>query len=301
MHPKDIIADMKKMYDIQFLYSKAHQALQYELSLTYGTHEEAFKLLPLFGYVLEQQIPGTITDLQYDENGRFLYFFMSLGASLIGFRRCIRLVIAVDGTHLKGRFVGIMFVATARDGNEQVYPIAFGYGHPKSPILPLELLTTGWPIIMKPRLMQHGWEKPPEWPYLAFPYADKDLLSKGASNCPSFSNIVGLNVCSDATDIILGLIGRVGSVYGLSSCHPCFYAQGIRRPWLISWDDSDVSMGGGGISWDESGVTVEGGGIPWDDAVVTMRGGGISWDDMGVSMGEEGVSYGVTTEPKSGG
>ncbi|KAK2651698.1 hypothetical protein Ddye_011554 [Dipteronia dyeriana] len=128
MRPKNIIADMKTMYGIQILYSKAHQALQYVLSLTYGTYKETFKLLPSFGYVLEQQNLGTITDLQYDEDVRFLYFFMSLGASLIGFRRCMRPVIAVYGTHLKGRFGGIMFVATAQDENEWVYPIAFGYG-----------------------------------------------------------------------------------------------------------------------------------------------------------------------------
>ncbi|KAK2658273.1 hypothetical protein Ddye_004806 [Dipteronia dyeriana] len=53
MRPKDIIVDMKIMYGIQILYSKAHQALQYVLSPTYGTHEETFKLLPLFGYVLD--------------------------------------------------------------------------------------------------------------------------------------------------------------------------------------------------------------------------------------------------------
>ncbi|KAI9192247.1 hypothetical protein LWI28_019996 [Acer negundo] len=128
MRPKDVIADMKTMYGIQIMYSKAHDALQYALSLTYGTHEEAFQLLPSFAYVLEQQNPGTITDLQCTDDDKFLYFFMSLGSSIRGFRRCIRPVIAVDGTHLKGRFGGTMFVATAQDGNEQVYPVAFGYG-----------------------------------------------------------------------------------------------------------------------------------------------------------------------------
>ncbi|KAI9174822.1 hypothetical protein LWI28_023186 [Acer negundo] len=128
MRPKDVIADMKTMYGIQIMYSKAHDALQYALSLTYGTHEEAFQLLPSFAYVLEQQNPGTITDLQCTDDDKFLYFFMSLGSSIRGFRRCIRPVIAVDGTHLKGRFGGTMFVATAQDGNEQVYPIAFEYG-----------------------------------------------------------------------------------------------------------------------------------------------------------------------------
>ncbi|KAK2637458.1 hypothetical protein Ddye_032250 [Dipteronia dyeriana] len=34
---------------------------------------------------------------------------------------------AFEGTHLKGIFEGTMFVATALDGNEQVYPITFGY------------------------------------------------------------------------------------------------------------------------------------------------------------------------------
>ncbi|KAK2656245.1 hypothetical protein Ddye_009297 [Dipteronia dyeriana] len=36
-----------------------------------------------------------------------------------GFRRCIRPVITIDGTYLKKRFGGTMFVATAQDGNEQ--------------------------------------------------------------------------------------------------------------------------------------------------------------------------------------
>ncbi|KAI9187082.1 hypothetical protein LWI28_024199 [Acer negundo] len=48
MRPKDVIADMKTMYGIQIMYSKAHNALQYALSLTYRTHEEAFQLLPSF-------------------------------------------------------------------------------------------------------------------------------------------------------------------------------------------------------------------------------------------------------------
>ncbi|KAK2639424.1 hypothetical protein Ddye_027219 [Dipteronia dyeriana] len=51
MRPKDIIADMKTMYGIQIMYSKAYQSLDYALSLTYRTHEETFQLLSSFGYV----------------------------------------------------------------------------------------------------------------------------------------------------------------------------------------------------------------------------------------------------------
>ncbi|KAK3188273.1 hypothetical protein Dsin_027834 [Dipteronia sinensis] len=51
------------------------------------------------------------------------------GASIRGFRWCMRPVIAVDSTFLKGRRAGIMFVAATQDGNEQAYPIAFGCGN----------------------------------------------------------------------------------------------------------------------------------------------------------------------------
>ncbi|KAK2648925.1 hypothetical protein Ddye_016414 [Dipteronia dyeriana] len=105
----------------------AYQAPHYPLSLTYVTYEESFQLPSSFSYVLEQQNSGTITDLQCDEDGKFLYFFMSLGVSFRGFRRCMPIIL-VDGIHLMGIFRGTMFVATAQGGNEQVYPIAFGYG-----------------------------------------------------------------------------------------------------------------------------------------------------------------------------
>ncbi|KAI9174316.1 hypothetical protein LWI28_015471 [Acer negundo] len=135
MRPNYVIADMKTMYGIQIMYSKTYNAFQYALSLTYGTHEEAFQLLLSFSYVLEQQNPGTITDLQCTDDDKFLYFFMSLRSSIRGFQRCIRPVIAVHGTHLKGRIGGTMFVATAQDGNEQVYPITFGYGDSENNLL----------------------------------------------------------------------------------------------------------------------------------------------------------------------
>ncbi|KAK2647863.1 hypothetical protein Ddye_015352 [Dipteronia dyeriana] len=64
MRPKDIIIEMKTMYGIQIMYIKAYQALDYALSLTYGTHEETFQLLSSFGYVLEEKNPETMIDLQ---------------------------------------------------------------------------------------------------------------------------------------------------------------------------------------------------------------------------------------------
>ena len=55
-------------------------------------------------------------------------FFMSIGASLVGFHTSIRPVIAIDGTFLKAKYLGTLFIAECKDGNNQIYPLAFGIG-----------------------------------------------------------------------------------------------------------------------------------------------------------------------------
>lgn len=37
-------------------------------------------------------------------------------------------MIVVDGTHLKGKNKGVLFVAVTKDGNEQIFPLAIGVG-----------------------------------------------------------------------------------------------------------------------------------------------------------------------------
>ena len=53
---------------------------------------------------------------------------MSIGASLAGFHTSIRPVVAVDGTFLKAKYLGTLFIAACKDGNNQIYPLAFGIG-----------------------------------------------------------------------------------------------------------------------------------------------------------------------------
>ncbi|XP_057811352.1 uncharacterized protein LOC131025571 [Salvia miltiorrhiza] len=67
-------------------------------------------------------------DLEVDENNRFKHLFLALAASITPFFFSLRPVIVVDGTHLKGKNNGILFVAVTKDANEQVFPLAFGVG-----------------------------------------------------------------------------------------------------------------------------------------------------------------------------
>lgn len=76
--------------------------------------------------MLEKSNPGSVVDLQTCD-GAFQYCYFSLDACARAFRAC-RPVIVIDATHLKGKYKGVMFVASTKDANEQIVPLAFGIG-----------------------------------------------------------------------------------------------------------------------------------------------------------------------------
>ena len=65
--------------------------------------------------------------IQTDEENRFEYLFMALGLCIYGFIAS-RPVLAIDGTHFKGKYKGILYVTVAMDDNQQNFPITFGLG-----------------------------------------------------------------------------------------------------------------------------------------------------------------------------
>jgi hypothetical protein len=126
--PNDIIDDMKKQCGMTLGYNKAWRAREIALGLARGSPDESFTILPSYCHMLEMKNPGMVTFIDIDALNRFKYFFMALGPSIEGFKSCIRPVVAVDGTFLKCKHQGTLFIATSLDGNNQVYPLAFGIG-----------------------------------------------------------------------------------------------------------------------------------------------------------------------------
>ncbi|KAH9680511.1 SWIM-type domain-containing protein [Citrus sinensis] len=124
--PNDIRADMQQEYGVQLTYQQAYRAREVGLEIVRGNPAESYNLLPKYSHVLTTANEGTVTHLEQDGDGNFLYYFVALGSSIKGFMQYIRPVIAVDGTHLNGLYRGSMFVATCLDGNNQLYPLAIG-------------------------------------------------------------------------------------------------------------------------------------------------------------------------------
>ena len=119
-------------HDIQILYSKAWKEKEYAQNFVYGDSLHFFQPLPSDFYMLERENPRTVTKLKVDDETRFEYLFLSFGPCINGFVSCCRIVIVIDGTHFKGKFKGVMFVAAIIDGNEQIYLIEFGFGDEKN-------------------------------------------------------------------------------------------------------------------------------------------------------------------------
>lgn len=119
-----ILEDMK----VSSSYSKCWRAREKAVEEVLGLEEDTFSKLPEYLHLLKLANPGTITDIVTDimEDGseRFLYMFLAFGASIEGFRH-LRRVLVVDGTHLNGKYKGVLLTASGQDANFQVFPLAF--------------------------------------------------------------------------------------------------------------------------------------------------------------------------------
>ncbi|KAL0545226.1 hypothetical protein IC582_020375 [Cucumis melo] len=110
--PRDIIEDMRQDYDINMSYEKAWRARENAYERVRGSLEESYNFLRRYGEALKFTNPGTIFHMKLEDDRFFKYLFMAVGACVRGFLNCIRPV--------------ILIVAVCLDGNNQIYPLAFG-------------------------------------------------------------------------------------------------------------------------------------------------------------------------------
>ncbi|KAK2661570.1 hypothetical protein Ddye_000144 [Dipteronia dyeriana] len=129
LKPKDIMVEMQVEHGLHLLYSKAWRVKDHAEASVFGPPEESFKQLPAYCHRLEEVNPETITALKKNVTNQFEYMSIAHAASLHGFCTVNRLVIAINGTQLKGNCFGIMFVAIYLDANNQVFPLAYGFGN----------------------------------------------------------------------------------------------------------------------------------------------------------------------------
>ncbi|KAK3218450.1 hypothetical protein Dsin_012420 [Dipteronia sinensis] len=120
---------MRDKHGINLSYNKAYRSKDNTLHIVFGDQWESFKMLPAYFHMLEKSNPGRVTKTETYRKNRFKYGFMALGAFIERFNTVIRTVIPDDATLLKSNTRGVLLVVVCKDGNEIIYPLAFGFAN----------------------------------------------------------------------------------------------------------------------------------------------------------------------------
>ncbi|KAL3505546.1 hypothetical protein ACH5RR_030928 [Cinchona calisaya] len=123
--PKDIAVDIKREYGIQLNYSQAWRAKEIAREQLQGSYKEAYCQLPFFCEKIMETNPGSIATFATKEDSSFHRLFVSFHASISGFQQGCRPLIFLDSTILYSKYQGTILAATAADGNDGVFPVAF--------------------------------------------------------------------------------------------------------------------------------------------------------------------------------
>ncbi|XP_077215579.1 uncharacterized protein LOC143850199 [Tasmannia lanceolata] len=123
---------MKSHWGITMTYRRAHLAMNIILEIKCGNVEDSYRLLPALIVEMMRTNPGTYMrvfrarDLRPGGDDKFARLFWAFGPSIRSFQRTLRSIVLVDGTHLRGKYLGILLIAVGVDGNNGLVPLAFG-------------------------------------------------------------------------------------------------------------------------------------------------------------------------------
>ena len=130
MTPKELQDRLKKKYSIEVPYDRVFRGKLRAMDIIYGKWNDSYNLLPTYQAELLKVVPGSIVDIdtEEDDNGDLCFsrFFVALKPCIDGFLQGCRPYIAMDATHLTGRGRGQLAAAVAVDGQNCLFPVAYG-------------------------------------------------------------------------------------------------------------------------------------------------------------------------------
>ncbi|CAH1440286.1 unnamed protein product [Lactuca virosa] len=123
--PKDIATELKRDYGIDLNYSQARRAKEYAREQLLGSYKDAYSELPFFCEKIMETNPGSLATFSTKEDSSFHRLFVSFHASISGFLQGCRPLLFLDSTPLNSRYQGMLLTATAADGDDGAFPVAF--------------------------------------------------------------------------------------------------------------------------------------------------------------------------------
>jgi len=120
---------LERHYNIQLSYFKVWSGRKSPMEDLHGTWEESFEMLWRFKAALEESCPGSIVEIDCKKiNGKmhFSRMFVASRACVDDFLAGCRPCVGVDSTQLTGKYKGQLATATSIDGQNWMYPVAYG-------------------------------------------------------------------------------------------------------------------------------------------------------------------------------
>ncbi|XP_074304697.1 uncharacterized protein LOC141639481 [Silene latifolia] len=122
---------LQKRYGIQMKTSTIYRIKELAMAEINGGHDDSYRKLPTYCEMIKETNPrsyATCSWIEMETPERPLQFkmiYISFNSQIKGaIAAGCRCLIGVDGTHLKGNHGGVLLVAVAYDGKNELFPIA---------------------------------------------------------------------------------------------------------------------------------------------------------------------------------
>jgi hypothetical protein len=130
MTSKELQDRLKKKYSIEVPYDRVFRGKLRAMDIIYEKWNDSYNLLPTYQAELLKVVPGSIVDIDTEEDNNgdlcFSRFFVALKPCIDRFLQGCRSYIAMDATHLTGRGRDRLAAAIAVDGQNCLFPVAYG-------------------------------------------------------------------------------------------------------------------------------------------------------------------------------
>lgn len=123
--PKEIASGILHDFGIELNYTQVWRGIEDAREQLQGSYKESYNQLPWFCEKMAEANPGSKIELFTGDDKRLKHLFISFLASIHGFQFGCRPILFLDATSLKSKYHEILLTATALDGDDAFFPVAF--------------------------------------------------------------------------------------------------------------------------------------------------------------------------------
>ncbi|KAF7153246.1 hypothetical protein RHSIM_Rhsim01G0059300 [Rhododendron simsii] len=123
--PKEIANGLLRDFGIELNYTQVWRGIGDAREQLHGSYKESYNQLSWYCEKIVETNPGSFAELVIGDDKRFRSLFICFQASIHGFQKGCRPLIFVESTPLKSKHHEVLLTATALDGDDGFFPVAF--------------------------------------------------------------------------------------------------------------------------------------------------------------------------------